>query len=151
MIREAQTKDGAGIAELLSLFGDEIYDISGGVINRDKELIRELFEKNLNRKFRIKLYEESGEIIGFIAFYDSFSLYAKGSFITVSELYVKKGYRSKGVGKKLLGSIIALAKEKNCPIIELTTPPLPEFQRSLDFYLKNGFEVTGGRKVKYGF
>jgi hypothetical protein len=32
--------------------------------------------------------------------------------------------------------------------LEATTPPLPEFDRALRFYKANGFEVTGGKKLK---
>ena len=66
------------------------------------------------------------------------------------ELYVKKDWRSQSIGQKLLVKVTAFAKEKNWQRIEVTTPPLPEFERTLRFYQKNGFEITGGRKLKMG-
>jgi hypothetical protein len=30
----------------------------------------------------------------------------------------------------------------------VTTPPLPQFDRTLAFYAKQGFAITGGRKLK---
>jgi hypothetical protein len=32
--------------------------------------------------------------------------------------------------------------------MEMCTPPLPEFDRTLEYYRRSGFEVTGGRKMK---
>ena len=32
--------------------------------------------------------------------------------------------------------------------LEVTTPPLPEFERTLSFYETNNFEISGGRKLK---
>ena len=42
----------------------------------------------------------------------------------------------------------SFAFEKGWSRIEVTTPPLPEFGRTLRFYEANGFSVTGGRKLK---
>ncbi len=32
--------------------------------------------------------------------------------------------------------------------LEATTPPLPQFDKTLAFYVREGFFVTGGRKLK---
>jgi hypothetical protein len=32
--------------------------------------------------------------------------------------------------------------------LEVTTPPLSLFERSLSFYTREGFSITGGRKLK---
>jgi hypothetical protein len=32
--------------------------------------------------------------------------------------------------------------------LEVTTPPLPQFDKTLSFYERVGFEITGGRKLK---
>lgn len=148
MIRKAKKEDGKFVADLLSTFGNEIFDLTGSVINTDIELIEKLFNESLNDDFRAFVHEQDNEIIGFITFSDMFSLYAQGHYIVVTELYVEEKHRCKNIGKKLLDRVVDLANQENKTRIELTTPPLPIFQRSLDFYLKNGFEVTGGKKVK---
>ena len=148
MLRVAKHQDAKQIAELLSTFGDEIFTLTGAKINTDKELIQKLFNDSLGKEFRAFVYEVNDKIIGFITFSDSFSLYAEGHYITITELYVDEKYRSKEIGKELLNAVVDTAKTENKTHLELTTPPLPIFQRSLDFYLNNGFEVTGGKKVK---
>lgn len=149
MIRKAYKKDAQAVAKLLSQLGCEIKEKTGAIINTDKALITTLFKNNLNTKFQGFVYEEDKKIKGVILFYYSFSLYAKGEFLTVTELFVQKEYRKQGVGKKLLDSIIDTIKNRSITRIELTTPPLPEFQKTLEFYLNSGFEITGGKKVKY--
>jgi len=32
--------------------------------------------------------------------------------------------------------------------LEVTTPPLPQFDKTLAFYTREGFSITGGRKLK---
>lgn len=92
---------------------------------------------------------EGDEIIGFGAMCESHSLYAEGAFGIVQEFYVMPPYRSAGVGRSLIGEIIHFAKEKGWKRLELCTPPVPEFDRTVAFYQANGFEITGGYKMKY--
>jgi len=149
MIRKAHKKDAKAVAELLSQLGIEIKEKTGAIINTNKTLLETLYRQNLDKKFQGFVYEENKKLRGLILFYTSFSLYAKGEFITITELFVQKKYREKGIGKKLLNSIINTIQNTSVSRIELTTPPLPEFQKTLEFYLNNGFEITGGKKVKY--
>lgn len=92
---------------------------------------------------------DENEIIGFGALCESHSLYAEGAFGIIQEFYVMPNYRSQHVGKALLNEIINFAKKKQWKRLELCTPPLPEFNRTLAFYQANGFEITGGHKMKY--
>lgn len=149
MIRVATQKDAKEIAELLSVFGDEIFTLTGAEINTDKKLIQNLFDTNLDKDFRAFIYEIESRVIGFITYSDMFSLYAKGHYIVITELYVDAKYRSQSIGRQLLETVKDIAKKENKTRIELTTPPLPTFERSLNFYLNNGFDVTGGKKVKF--
>ena len=66
----------------------------------------------------------------------------------IQEFYVVPTARSAGVGGALLQAARAHARSKGWKRLELCTPPLPDFQRTLAFYERNGFEVTGGRKMK---
>ncbi|MEJ2346166.1 MAG: GNAT family N-acetyltransferase [Gammaproteobacteria bacterium] len=90
-----------------------------------------------------------GREAGVVAVSESHALYAGGDFGTVVELYVRPPYRSHGVGKMLLDRAKALGAAKGWTRLEVTTPPLPEFERTLLFYEKEEFGITGGRKLKY--
>lgn len=86
--------------------------------------------------------------LGFISLYESYALYAEGAFGTIPELYVREEHRSKRIGNELLSKAIEFSLSKGWNRIEVTTPPLPDFDRTLNFYQKNNFEIAGGRKLK---
>jgi len=92
---------------------------------------------------------EKDRIVGFGALCESHSLYAEGTFGIVQEFYVLPEYRSKSIGRDLLSKIIEFGKSKQWVRLELCTPPVPEFDRTVSFYKENGFEITGGYKMKY--
>lgn len=92
---------------------------------------------------------DNDSIVGFGAICESRSLYAEGVFGIIQEFYVRPEYRSRGVGKHLIEKITAHAISKKWKRLELCTPPVPEFKRTVEFYQDNGFEITGGYKMKY--
>jgi len=55
---------------------------------------------------------------------------------------------SKYVGSMLIEQVKDYGKKRNWTCIELCTPPLPEFKRTLNFYQKNGLNPVGGRKMR---
>jgi GNAT superfamily N-acetyltransferase len=101
-------------------------------------------------KYWIFLAKEkhSQHLVGFISMYESHALYAEGAFGTLAELYVRPDYRSQKIGQQLLQTAQQFAQEKNWTRLEVTTPPLPQFDKTLAFYQKHGFAISGGRKLK---
>ena len=91
--------------------------------------------------------EEDG-VVGFVAAYEGHALYAEGPFGVISELFVRPAYRSQGVGRRLVHAVRTFAAQRGWTRIEMTTPPLPHFERTLAFYATEGFVVSGGRKMK---
>ena len=75
--------------------------------------------------------------LGLLALYESYALYSEGVYGTIPEFYVRQPYRSQGVGRL-----------KGWTRLEVTTPPLPQFDRTLVFYQQQGFSISGGRKLK---
>lgn len=88
--------------------------------------------------------------VGMAALSQTYALYAKGKIGVIQECYVAPAYRSRAVGAVLLEAAFALAPQKGWICMELCTPPLPEFARSLGFYEKHGFKPVGGRKMRRG-
>lgn len=86
--------------------------------------------------------------VGFVGMSEGHALYANGVIGTLQEFYVAPDHRSRAIGTTLIDAAKALARERGWRRLEVCTPPLPEFEASLRFYAKNGFEVTGGRKMK---
>lgn len=88
--------------------------------------------------------------IGFIALCESYALYAEGAFGSIPELYVRPGFRSQNIGQRLIDQAKSFANSRGWKRLEVTTPPLPQFDKTLAFYEKEGFAITGGRKLKVG-
>ena len=107
--------------------------------------LEEFIESEKNFVFVAK---EQEKIRGIITIYESFALYAEGAFGTIAELFVCPKYRSQGIGKMLVEKVKVFGNERGWSRLEVTTPPLPEFDETLSFYEKEAFEITGGRKMK---
>jgi GNAT superfamily N-acetyltransferase len=103
-----------------------------------------------NSAYKVLLACESmvAEPIGFLALYESDALYTEGTFGTIPEFYMRPAHRSKGVGSVLLLEAKWVGQARGWHRLEVTTPPLPQFDRTLAFYQRHGFGVSGGRKLK---
>lgn len=148
IINKSQSQE---IAQLAVCLTNEIVERTGiKHFDVDVPLAMELCENYLsNGLYYVMAAFDEDVIIGFGAVCESHSLYAEGSFGIIQEFYVAPEYRSKKVGKSLIQEIVVFAKQQKWKRLELCTPPVPEFQRTVEFYQSNGFEVTGGYKMKY--
>jgi len=91
---------------------------------------------------------DGGNPIGFVALSECHALYAEGAFGTIPELYVRPEYRTRKLGTRLASEAKAFGAARGWKRLEVTTPPLPQFDRTLAFYEREGFSVAGGRKLK---
>ena len=98
--------------------------------------------------YTVLLAYEGSEPVGFLALYQSYALYTEGEYGTIPEFYVRRPYRSQGVGTALLMEAKGIGRLKGWTRLEVTTPPLPQFDRTLAFYQQQGFSISGGRKLK---
>ncbi len=91
---------------------------------------------------------EGGPPAGFIGLTPCRSLYANGDFGIIPELYVRKSFRSCGLGHALVEAGKEYGARLGWKRLEVTTPPIPPFGRTERFYRSSGFVVTGGYKMK---
>ena len=99
--------------------------------------------------FYLVLLAKQGQVaVGFLALYESYALYTEGAYGTIPEFYVRPAHRSRGIGTALIAESKRLGQAKGWRRLEVTTPPLPEFDRTLAFYQRQGFAISGGRKLK---
>jgi len=152
-IQKATPADSHVIASFAKALTDEIIVKTGAQhfnvnIEETTGLCRNLMEQG---KYTVLLAVdgESDTAIGFATLCESHALYAEGTFGIIQEFYIQPEFRSQKVGAALLEKVAEHAKLLGWKRLELCTPPLPEFERTVNFYEENGFEVTGGRKMKY--
>lgn len=139
------------IAKLAVCLTNEIIERTGiKHFDVDVPLAIDLCEKYVsNGIYHVMAAFNGDKIVGFGAICESHSLYAEGRFGIIQEFYVAPEYRSKEIGKFLIQAIVEFAKEQGWKRLELCTPPVPEFDRTVGFYKSNGFDITGGYKMKY--
>lgn len=114
----------------------------------EHEAIQRLREFIAEGHYHVIAAKANQQFIGFASLYPSYALYAEGHFGTLAEFYVKPQYRRKGVGKMLIQKVVDYGFTQGWKRLEVTTPSLPEFDQALAFYQQEGFEITGGRKLK---
>lgn len=152
-IKKASPTDAQLIATLAKELTDEIIEKTGAQhfnvnITETTKLCCNLMKQG-NYTVFLAVTGESGNPIGFAALCESHALYAEGTFGIVQEFYIQPEFRSQKVGSILLAKVTEHAKSLGWKRLELCTPPLPEFERTINFYEENRFEVTGGRKMKF--
>lgn len=153
-LQRAGAADAAEVAAMAGELLNEIMDAIG-VRAFDFDLgettarLRDFFDRE--KYFVFVAFDDNERASGFVSLCESHALYAGGTFGTIPEFYVRPAFRSNGVGRGLLDAARAFAAARGWTRLEVTTPPLPEFDRTLAFYEREGFAITGGRKVKRAF
>ncbi len=129
--------------EIMTTMGINFFNFS-----LDETLLRltEFIEKE--KYFVFVAQDENLKPIGFVAMFEGYALYAEGAFGTIPELFVRPEFRSQHIGQQLLEQAKAFGRSRDWKRLEVTTPPLPQFDKTLSFYQCEKFEITGGRKLK---
>jgi GNAT superfamily N-acetyltransferase len=149
-VRRARVEEAPEVAGMVGELLTEIMTATGiPAFNFDPyEATRRLTDFLNEGKYFVFVAFEGESAVGFVTLYESYALYAGGAFGTIPELYVRPPYRSRHVGAQLLASVKAFGHARGWPRLEVTTPPLPQFEQTLAFYEREGFTITGGRKLK---
>lgn len=153
-IKSALPEEADQIARMVKALTDEIMEAIG-----EKQFNIDLAEAS--RRCRQYLKEgiyavylaidaDQNRPIGFVALCESHALYAEGAFGIIQELYVEPAYRSQQVGKRLIEAAVDHGRDRGWKRLEVCTPPLPAFAGTIQFYERQRFEITGGRKMKLG-
>ena len=150
-IARATAEDAHAVAEMAGQLLTEIMDAIGfQAFNFDlaetTARLRDFLDQE--KYFVFVARDEQQGAVGFIAMVESHALYAAGSFGTIPELYVRPPFRSRNVALDLIAQARSFGRSRGWKRLEVTTPPLPWFDRTLAFYEREGFSITGGRKLK---
>lgn len=141
-IPEVAAMVGELLVEIMAAIGEQAFNFDlAATVDRLGTFIKQ-------QKYFVFVAWDGEMPAGFVALYESYALYAEGAFGTIPEFYVRPAYRSQELGLQLLSTAKAFGCERGWRRLEVTTPPLPQFDRTLAFYQREGFAISGGRKLK---
>ena len=145
-IRQALPKDAACLGRMIAAL---LTELDGGPPQPERAATLAALSQRLlaePQNFTALIAEDAeGRAVAALTLSACAALYAGGHFGEIAEFYVVPAHRSGGLGAQMLAAAAALARERGWPRLEVGAPPLPDWQRSLDFYLRCGFEEVGPR------
>ncbi|BBP01412.1 GNAT family N-acetyltransferase [Sulfuriferula nivalis] len=150
-IHHASVEDAPQIAIMVGELLHEIMGVIGvAAFNFDEAQTKAqlIYLIKNDKYFPFIARDEAENYLGFITLCESYALYAEGVFGTIPELYVRPAFRSQKIGFNLLQHAKKFGKTRDWKRLEVTTPPLPQFDKTIAFYEREGFTVAGGRKLK---
>ncbi|MFA5170101.1 MAG: N-acetyltransferase [Sulfuriferula sp.] len=150
-LHRASQEDAQQIAVMVGELLHEIMNTIGvAAFNFDEALTKTqlIYLIKNDKYFSFVAKDETDNYIGFITLCESYALYAEGVFGTIPELYVRPAFRSQKIGFRLLHQAKEFGKDRGWKRLEVTTPPLPQFNKTISFYEREGFAIAGGRKLK---
>ncbi len=86
---------------------------------------------------------EDGTTVGVATLSTAFALYAAGRYGILNEMYVVPEWRSRGVGAQLIEAVAAHGRKLGWRRIDVTAPESERWDRTREFYERQGFEFTG--------
>ncbi|MEW6765039.1 MAG: GNAT family N-acetyltransferase [Pseudomonadota bacterium] len=151
LVRRATPED---VREVIVMVDDLLHEVMGAVQQQAFNFDTEKAAHNLKKFIEEDAYfvyiarTLDGSPASCITMEENRALYAGGVCGTLREFYVRPELRSGKIGLRLLEEAKAFGKSRGWTRLEVTTPPLPQFERTLAFYERQGFTITGGRKLK---
>lgn len=142
MIRKMTAQDKPFIMEMMRVF----YASPAVYTNGSEEIFSSDIDNCVNDNPYLEGYVivSEDEILGYIMLAKSFSTEFGKSCIWLEDIYVKDGYRGKGLGEKLMNFVID--KYSASSIIRLEVEE--ENERALNLYKKSGFSILPYLEMK---
>jgi GNAT superfamily N-acetyltransferase len=130
-IRPATKNDASAILSLIKELA-EYERLSQEVEATEGDIRRSLFGDRPFAEALIGEYE--GNPISFALFFYNYSTFLGKPGIYLEDLYVKPKHRGNGYGRKMLGYIARLAKERNCgrfewSVLDWNTPAIRTYEK----------------------
>lgn len=141
-IRSAQNKDAAIVACFVHALLDEL---SGGKPPAIEDVTQATKAALAGTGVVAAIAYADDEPVGVMTLNECTAIYAGGKFGEISELYVRQDMRSQGIAQQLLDHAQQEALARGWKRIEVGAPGQPEWHRTLNFYLRNGFNEVGPR------
>lgn len=138
--------DFAEISKHIELLFTELFDQDAKLAPDELNKIKHqwLTESPKHQAFKLV---EGQNTLAFFTLAESFAFFAHGRYGIINELWVDPKQRGQGTGKALIEQVRKLAENKGWTRVDVTAPASEVWQRTFEFYQKNGFIFTG-KKLK---
>ncbi|MBM4157955.1 MAG: GNAT family N-acetyltransferase [Ignavibacteria bacterium] len=133
IIRKIQKKDSPQLQALIVELA-EFEKLTPPNRSLSRKLVNDIFSKN--SKIKVLVAENKGTLIGYAFYFFTYSTFLAAPTLYLEDIYVKSSYRKAGVGKKLFGELIKIAKKEKCGRIEFIV--LDWNKNAMKFYEKFG-------------
>jgi GNAT superfamily N-acetyltransferase len=110
----------------------------------EEDLLRYGFGRE--RRFEALIASLDGEPVGFALFLPDFSTFSGRPGLFLEDLYVREAARGRGVGRRLIARLAAIAVARGCPALHfnvLTWNPARGFYRRLGFTAREAWQPWG--------
>lgn len=138
-IRIYQTEDTQAILDIINyniLNSTALYDYEIRTLNQQKVIL----EDKLSKNFPVLVAEIDNQLVGF-GMYSEFRFREAYKYTVEHSVYVNHNSHGKGIGKKLLESLIIIAKEQGLHTMIGVIDS--ENESSITFHEKFGFKIVG--------
>jgi GNAT superfamily N-acetyltransferase len=146
IVRHTSEADLPAVMELLARKAE--FDSCRDAFVATEEQFRQAFFSSSTRA-QVLLAVIDGQAIGLATYFHNFSTYLARPGIWFDDLYVREGYRSRGVGKALMAELARTAKKLGCGRMEWAVALSND--RAIAFYERHGATVLHrSRGVRLG-
>jgi GNAT superfamily N-acetyltransferase len=137
------------VESIIGLVTELLYELDGKPFTSSLSK-KELVEWMTNERYVVFLAfdEQAHQPIGVITLTESHAIYTHGAFGVIEELYVKKPFRSRGIGGRLIRQAISFAKIQHWKRLEVGAPDKEHWMETYRFYCTHGF-IEIGPRLKY--
>lgn len=136
----------ADAATIVGLIDRLLAELRGGSSGLDLPAAVALCERLIGEyRYTAFLALAEGATVGVITLTEATTIYARGTFGVIQELYVVPEQRSRGVGRRLVAAAEAEGRTWGWRGLQVGAPDATKFPRSLAFYEHQGFRAIGPR------
>lgn len=144
-IRFSEHQDHEAVGILAWELLNELFPAGADQFERSKFISASQTLLSEGKRFWSLVAELNNEVVAILNINECAAIYTGGSFGEITEFYIKPSFRSKGIGARLIDAAKRFCAEKGWPALEVGAPPSDPWQRTIDFYLENGFSIIGPR------
>jgi L-amino acid N-acyltransferase YncA len=138
-LRSYQKQDAEAIVDIINyniLNSTALYDYQPRTVDQQQVI----FEDKLNKDFPVIVATCDEKVVGF-GYYSEFRFREAYKFTVEHSVYVANDFHGKGIGKKLMTELIALAKQQKLHTMVAVIDS--ENQSSVAFHEQFGFTTVG--------